>query len=602
MMDNFNKEEILNILIEILKSDDPTKNLTRLLSRTAEILEADAATIVIWTGNLGVFHSTVNIPPEIPLRGRILSPDRGGLDGRLFNNQERIWIQLSNYSKNMDALPVLKPANFYLAVGGIINIRQSELTATICFYYKERTKKFQEEELKYFPIILTQLGIAILNAHLQQEFLSISELNQETTNFLDILVNSNPDIIINLDVNGKIKLWNDVAEKVLKYSAHEIINKFLPLKKGENEEKFINFLSEARKGKFIQNQELIFVPKKDSMNHKLINELIVEVSIIPINNQKGELESLLLTGRDITKTKDLQTKLHESSLKLNQKNIALSIKEQQLSQAQKELITAEKLASIGSIISKLNHQINNPLMSLLSLISLSLDDIKDWEENHLNKEIIDENLLNIKKELQNQLNEAINQGNRIREVLKKVRYFSEIATEKHFRDNTNLLEVISQSLQNFKNSEYANHMDISFISELEIALVYGNFKQLQFVISALIENAILAIEFNKEKEIRGKIELVLKPINLNKRRFYRFEISDNGIGITPEQKEHLYDPFYSNWPSPEMHVGLSLAIVKLIAINHNAYITVCSQEEEDSMFFNFNIQRGTKFILDFPSI
>ncbi|MHA1794835.1 MAG: PAS domain-containing protein, partial [Promethearchaeota archaeon] len=270
MMDNFNKEEILNILIEILKSDDPTKNLTRLLSRTAEILEADAATIVIWTGNLGVFHSTVNIPPEIPLRGRILSPDRGGLDGRLFNNQERIWIQLSNYSKNMDALPVLKPANFYLAVGGIINIRQSELTATICFYYKERTKKFQEEELKYFPIILTQLGIAILNAHLQQEFLSISELNQETTNFLDILVNSNPDIIINLDVNGKIKLWNDVAEKVLKYSAHEIINKFLPLKKGENEEKFINFLSEARKGKFIQNQELIFVPKKDSMNHKLI--------------------------------------------------------------------------------------------------------------------------------------------------------------------------------------------------------------------------------------------------------------------------------------------------------------------------------------------
>lgn len=611
-MDDFMELDYLNILSEILNSKNPSHNLDLVLSKAAEIMKAEAATIVLWTANLGVFYSTVNIPPDIPLKGQIITPESGGLDGRIFKNPEKQWIQLTNYSKNVDALPNLKPAEFFLALGGKVEIPQSHLFATICFYFKQRTEKFDEKELVRFPILLTQLGIAIYNAHLFQEYQNLSGLNEETTNFLQLLVNSSPDVIINLDPNGKIKLWNNVAEDLLNYSAHEISDEFIPIKKGKNQEKFINLLSEARRGKIIQNEELVFIPKSLQTAVKPAEpkkELVLEISLVPIKNQREELQSLLLTGKDITKTKALITKLEKSSLELSQKNAALSIKEHQLNKTQQELITAEKLASIGKIISKLNHQINNPLMSLFSLLSISLDDLQDMERFCKDNDNINEKMKKLQIDLKSQLNDAIIQGNRIKNVLKKVRYFSDIATEKHFRDNTNLVEVINQSLINFKNWNFKKPISINFHPELKTALIYGNFKQLQFTFSALLENAIHAVEYDSQPGNSGRIDIYLRPIELNKRRYVRIEIMDNGIGLTLEEREHLYDPFYSNWPEisatdkdqTDLHIGLSLAIVKLITINHNAYINAYSKET-GIMDFNQEITKGTKFVIDFPSI
>ena len=108
---------------------------------------------------------------------------------------------------------------------------------------------------------------------------------------------------------------------------------------------------------------------------------------------------------------------------------------------------------------------------------------------------------------------------------------------------------------------------------------------------------------------KGIIEVNLMEYIVNKRRYYRMEISDNGIGLTQDQIENLFDPFYINWPDciqmtktqSKLHVGLSLAIVKLIMINHNGYIDILSKNIDTYNFTQEEI-KGTKFILDFPSL
>ncbi|MCF2141933.1 MAG: PAS domain-containing protein [Candidatus Lokiarchaeota archaeon] len=604
------RKDVNQLLFQILETKRPTEMLERILSKSSELLQADAATIVLWKSGLGVFNTLINIPPQIPLKGTLLTPDKGGLDGRILRESSKKFIQLTNYSKNMDAFPPLKEAGFQFAIGGRINIQDGLILATVCFYFLKRSKRFNEEELRDFPIILSQIGIAILNAYLYQKLEDISILNKETTNFMDLLINSTPDIIINTDLNGKIKLWNRSAEEILGFSSNEVMTAKLPLKEGENEEKFYVLFSKARKGESIFNHEILFKKKKNKKNSTKNIIARINLSLIPVYNQQDVIESILLTGKDLSEEHILQEKVNKINFELNQKNIALLKKEKLLYKTKKELDTAEKFASIGTIIERLNHQINNPLMGLLSLLSISIEDIKEISERFQNKkENIPKMVKNLQESLLPQLKDSVALGYRINEVLKHVRFFSEVAKEIHFRKSTNLVEVINQTLDKYKEKEFSKQIEIKKKIDLKSALIYGNFKQLQFVIDSLIENAIKAIELNTNSKNKGIIEVNLMEYIVNKRRYYRMEISDNGIGLTQDQIENLFDPFYINWPDciqmtktqSKLHVGLSLAIVKLIMINHNGYIDILSKNIDTYNFTQEEI-KGTKFILDFPSL
>jgi two-component system, NtrC family, nitrogen regulation sensor histidine kinase NtrY len=65
------------------------------------------------------------------------------------------------------------------------------------------------------------------------------------------------------------------------------------------------------------------------------------------------------------------------------------------------------------------------------------------------------------------------------------------------------------------------------------------------------------------------------------------EVSDTGTGLTPEECERLFTPYYT---SKAHGTGLGLAIAQSVVSDHGGSISVRSQ-----------LQRGTTFRIELPS-
>jgi two-component system nitrogen regulation sensor histidine kinase NtrY len=94
----------------------------------------------------------------------------------------------------------------------------------------------------------------------------------------------------------------------------------------------------------------------------------------------------------------------------------------------------------------------------------------------------------------------------------------------------------------------------------------------------LIKNSLAAIEKDGEIKIQTSYDLKLQMV--------RLEVSDNGCGITDEDKGRLFEPYYSTKKSG---TGLGLTIVNAIVADHNGYIRVRDNEP-----------KGTTFLIELP--
>jgi two-component system nitrogen regulation sensor histidine kinase NtrY len=94
----------------------------------------------------------------------------------------------------------------------------------------------------------------------------------------------------------------------------------------------------------------------------------------------------------------------------------------------------------------------------------------------------------------------------------------------------------------------------------------------------LIKNSLTAIE----KEGTIKIQTNYDP----KLQTVRLEVSDDGCGISDEDKSRLFEPYFS---TKKAGTGLGLTIVNAIIADHNGYIRVRD-----------NKPKGTTFLIELP--
>ncbi|MBI5676380.1 MAG: HAMP domain-containing protein [Nitrospirae bacterium] len=129
----------------------------------------------------------------------------------------------------------------------------------------------------------------------------------------------------------------------------------------------------------------------------------------------------------------------------------------------------------------------------------------------------------------------------------------------------------------------------------EVAELYSNTKELEIIIS-LQETP--RIELDREHIKRALINLMDNAIQSGTRKislnsFYlpsfdliRIEVIDEGAGISEENKEKLFSPYFS---TKKDGTGLGLAIVNSIISKHRGYIRVKD-----------NDPRGSRFIIELP--
>jgi signal transduction histidine kinase len=136
--------------------------------------------------------------------------------------------------------------------------------------------------------------------------------------------------------------------------------------------------------------------------------------------------------------------------------------------------------------------------------------------------------------------------------------------------------ILQQVIEAHRPSAELAGLALNFEPNLELPFIKGEANQLAQVATNLIANAI-------HYTPAGKVDVNVYRTD----SFVCLQVSDTGIGITAEDRSHLFERFYRGRAAAHLSVqgtGLGLSIVKEIVDLHAGEIEVHSQPEAGATF------------------
>ena len=206
----------------------------------------------------------------------------------------------------------------------------------------------------------------------------------------------------------------------------------------------------------------------------------------------------------------------------------------------------EKMASLGEMAAGLAHEIKNPLASLSGSIQVLR------EENRCDPER--DNLMRI----------VLRETDRLTSLVSDFLLFAKPPAGK--RESIQLDEAINEILELFqKNSTIQESLTI------ERQLIPDIFVEVDPVhLRQILWNLLL----NAAEAIEGEGQIAVQMVN-QKNRWVQIVLTDNGAGISVENVDAIFDPFYTTKHSG---TGLGLSIVYRILEYYGSRLDVESSE------------------------
>jgi two-component system nitrogen regulation sensor histidine kinase NtrY len=225
------------------------------------------------------------------------------------------------------------------------------------------------------------------------------------------------------------------------------------------------------------------------------------------------------------------------------------------------LVRAEKLATWREVARKLAHEIKNPLTPIL----LSAERIR--------RKLLPRTADTTRDVLDETTSVIIHSVEDIRHIVNELTQFTHMAQTKAVED----INAIAEEALNLYRNLYQN---IAFsLEKTAIPALRADRDGIKRALTNLITNAVKAIG-----DEPGSI--TVRTDFDSRKGAVKIEISDTGIGISDEDKEKIFDPYFT---TAKDGMGLGLAIVHSIILEHQGKIVV-----ED------NLPRGTRFIIELP--
>ncbi len=141
-------------------------------------------------------------------------------------------------------------------------------------------------------------------------------------------------------------------------------------------------------------------------------------------------------------------------------------------------------------------------------------------------------------------------------------------------------EVVDDALA--RSREAAEHRGVVLSrSQDHPAMVMGDRWQLTDALTNLVNNAIAY------SGRRARVSIGVSTVMLGEDRFVDIKVSDNGIGISAEDQERIFERFYRvdhDRSRESGGTGLGLSIVRHIAGAHGGSVSVWSQPRQGSTF------------------
>jgi len=230
----------------------------------------------------------------------------------------------------------------------------------------------------------------------------------------------------------------------------------------------------------------------------------------------------------------------------------------ELEARQHQLVLSEKLASLGTLLSGVAHELNNPLSNISTSAQILSEEISEGE-------------LEYKKELIGQIE---GQSDRARDI---VRTLLEFSRQTEFKpERLSLVKSLQETIALIRGrvpTRVLIRLDVP--EELELV---ADKQRIQQVFINLLNNAVDAVGEEGKVEVSGR-----ETEGNDGARSVEIIVGDTGTGIPPERIEKVFDPFFTT-KDVGKGSGLGLFIVHDIIERHEGTITVESRPGSGTAF------------------
>ncbi len=242
----------------------------------------------------------------------------------------------------------------------------------------------------------------------------------------------------------------------------------------------------------------------------------------------------------------------------------------ELKDTQAMLVQSVKMASVGMLAGGVAHEINNPLTGILNNVQL----IKMMAAQKADFSM---------EEFRELLDVIESSAERCTKIISSLLAFSR--SSKGVLVDLSINDLIEKAICLVEHEMQLQNIAIEKELGQGLPCVHGEPQLLQQIVFDIIGNAKWAVQ--KNGGAQGCIRI----------RSYRphektvaIAISDNGIGISPENIERIFEPFFTTKPVGE-GTGLGLSIIYNIVKKHDGTIRVESEPG-----------KATTFIIELPAV
>ncbi len=493
-------------------------------------------------------------------------------------------------------IPILINNNFFFLTGNILGmfacysiefyLRKEFIQSRMLETEKSKVNAANLELEKRVAERTSQL--VIMNKKLQEEIserkrsseaLEVSEEKYRT------ILESMQEGYFEVDLAGKLKFFNESAAEILGYSMQAMGNlKYRDFtNKKTAKEMFQMFSNLYTSGKPLKVMDYDVV-RKDGGKRSL------SMSTSLIRDVQGEPTGFRGVARDDTARKqaeekirlmneELEQRVAQRTAQLNEANLALKQSLATVKKTQDRMVQTEKMASLGSLVAGVAHEINTPVGIGVTASSLLEEKTQQINKLHASGKMKRSDLEKYLKAANEASASILSNLNRAADL---IRSFKEVAVDqsnearRSFRVKDYINNVLLSLRPQLKKT--AHTIQVECPENLKINSYPGAFSQ---IVTNLVMNSLLHGFTGID---RGEIQIKFSRTDAD----YRLMYSDNGVGMDENTRRNIFDPFFTT-ERASGGTGLGMYIVfNLVTQTLNGKIN-CESEPEKGTFIAIKI-------------
>lgn len=403
----------------------------------------------------------------------------------------------------------------------------------------------------------TYAGMLTYQVELEKKNADLESMRQ----FMDSVLGAMTDTLIVCDQAGRILQTNRALEQQLGRDQADLEGTSIQaIFSTQSAAALQETLKVAARGKPSGARELILAGSH--------GEVPIEIHAAPRLNARGRMVGVVLIGRPVGEVRRAYASLNNAH--------------EQLKAAQAQLVHAEKMASLGRLVSGVAHELNNPI-SFVYGNAHALERYVGRLETYFQKvwsgapreELItlreDLNVDRAVSRLREAISGALEGAERVRDIVESLRRFS--ADGRGQSERFDLVTAVQTAI-GWVVKGRDRHFTLSYDVPDRLEIM-GRAGHIQQVVMNIVQNACDSIESQSEQHVAVAIRTEGRDAIIT--------IADNGPGISREALTKLFEPFFTTKPVGK-GTGLGLSISYKIIEEHGGTLAAENSPDGGAVF------------------